>query len=516
MKTALKITTVCLALLMFPGLCASATSGSKKRIDSKLKSAKRGAVDQPGSPAARPVSARQAPAAVDFLHGYKLYHKRRYLNACRYLYRIMQQHTPDDTDYEWAEFFFGISLKRMGFSHASIDVLGNLVTRKPNQKIVTYCLELFEQALQAHPVEREAIINRVLCDQEYGFVDGVVADFVNYHQGVYDWEHGFFEWGNQHFEKITPDTHYYYQYLFKKALLSIYHDQIDDAVQILKSILNSERPYRELKNETRKTLARLLYEQQQFKEADLMYGEIDLNILDQAENLLERSWAHYRLGHLEKAMGLLYAFEAPSYRAAFKPEYFILKSFIYKDVCHYEKAMTVIGEFKGRYGDALESIYTRGDTADNHALMEYLLNKNSINRTWQFLELLERERTAARRIRDDVLRKYLENIYELQIEQSRRKLKLQIEREYEIAANDLLRYEENAHLMEYEIGLDMYKRVYDFHYQEEDRRNDQAPTTQARVVYPFQGEFWNDELATYQVKLPNKCQNLEEWDIFFK
>jgi hypothetical protein len=35
-------------------------------------------------------------------------------------------------------------------------------------------------------------------------------------------------------------------------------------------------------------------------------------------------------------------------------------------------------------------------------------------------------------------------------------------------------------------------------------------------VYPFQGEFWNDELADLKVVLPNKCKNLEEWDIFFK
>ena len=69
--------------------------------------------------------------------------------------------------------------------------------------------------------------------------------------------------------------------------------------------------------------------------------------------------------------------------------------------------------------------------------------------------------------------------------------------------------------MEYEIGLDMYKRVYDVHYQEnaKDRSDGSSPK---RAVYPFQGEFWNDELADYQVTLPNKCQDMEEWDIFFK
>ncbi len=454
-------------------------------------------------------------AQTNFLTGYKLYQNKDYQKACGYLYRYLKQQTPDDVDYEWAEFFFGISLKKLGYSHAAIDVLSNLVTRKPNQKIVFYCLELFEQALRYQPVDRETIINRVLCDQEYGFLEGNVSDFVHYYQGVYDWQNGFYHWGNQHFNQINPQTHYYYQYLYKKALLALYRDNITEAIDFLKQVLRSDKPSRKLQDDARKTLARLLYEQQQFDEADFMYAQIEKSILEQAENLLERAWTEYRMGNPEKAMGLLYAFEAPSFRDAFKPEFYILKSFIYKDVCHYDKAMTVIDEFRSRYGDALEIIYSRDPYVDNHALMLYLLNKKNIHQIWQFLELLEAEKAACIEFKDPALRSHLEKLYDLQIQQSRNKLKLLIEEEYEKAANNLLQYEENAHLMEYEIGLDMYKRVYEVHYKEDKNESSDTPKPK-RAVYPFQGEFWNDELADYQVSLPNKCQDMEEWDIFFK
>jgi hypothetical protein len=152
---------------------------------------------------------------------------------------------------------------------------------------------------------------------------------------------------------------------------------------------------------------------------------------------------------------------------------------------------------------------------ENQALMLYILNKKHINQIWQFLELLEKERAACTGFKDPELRAYLEKIYDLQIQQSRNKLKYLIEKEYEKAANDLLEYEENAHLMEYEIGLDMYKRVYEAHYQEDQNKGADAPKPK-RAIYTFQGEFWNDELADYQVSLPNKCQDMEEWDIFFK
>ena len=68
--------------------------------------------------------------------------------------------------------------------------------------------------------------------------------------------------------------------------------------------------------------------------------------------------------------------------------------------------------------------------------------------------------------------------------------------------------------MAYEIGLDMYQRVNQYHYAQDGKQD--KNTSQGIVVYPFQGEFWNDELADLKVVLPNKCKNLEEWDIFFK
>jgi TolA-binding protein len=511
MKTVMMCSLIGLILLATPLTAPGAKSGPQMPVDPRALTADRPA----GAPVSSDIEKPDPADREDFDRGYRLYKRGKYRQACRYLFRYISRRTPDDTDYEWAEFFFGISLKKLGYSHAAIDILTHLVTRKPNQKIVRYSLELFEQALRTLPVEHEALINRVLCDQEYGFLDGTVADFVNYHQGLFDWEHGFFQWGDQHFSQIAPDTHYYYQYLYQKALLALFRDQLTDATELLRQILRGDQAQRQLQDEARKTLARLLYEQQKFEEADFMYAQIRRSILQQAENLLERAWAEYRLGNLEKAMGLLYAFEAPSFRNAFKPEYFILKSFIYKDVCHYDRALAVIEEFKARYGVALEIIYSRQAAGDNHKLMLYLLNKKQIQRTWQFLELLEREKAACDRFKDKDLRIYLEKLYDLQIKQSRNRLRRQIEAEYEKVANDLLQYEENAHLMEYEIGLDMYKRVYEAHYRE-DPGQPKASDSTRRAVFPFQGEFWNDELADYQVTLPNKCQDIEEWDIFFE
>ncbi len=451
-----------------------------------------------------------------FKLGYDAYSKKKYQPAAEHLLEFLSARTPDDQDYEWAEFFYGMSLFKLGYTHAAVDTLTHLVTRKPNPQIVNYVLELLERISRTIPYDKDMLIDRALCDQSYGFVEGRVAHFIHYYQGEYDWERGFFSWGDEHFTKIPEDTFYHNKYLFKRALRDIYDNRIDQAVSLLKIVILKLENGDPLKDDARKTLARLYYEKGSFAEADLLYQQIEMNIVEQAQNLLERAWVHYRLGNPERAMGLLYSFEAPSYVNAFTPEFYILKSFIYKDVCHYKTAMQILDKFKTRYGDSLEHIYRRKPLHDNQAMLLVLLNKHGIRRHWRFLNLLEKEHGLSQNNPHPMLTTYLDRLYTLKRKEIERKFKSLVSDKYEDMANSMLQFEEEAHLMEYEIGIDMYQRVHSYHYEEEPPDPDTTEALKGKAVYAFQGEFWNDELDDYEVILPNKCQNAEEWDIFFK
>jgi TolA-binding protein len=507
-------------LLTFLGaqIAVAATTASQKTTPEPVKITATKKVKKTASGKAKPkLSAVEKKHLRDqFLKGYALYEKKKYEAASPYFYEFISRLTPDDTDYEWASFFFGVCLLRMGYSHAAVDVIGHLLPRKPNPKIVTYCLEIFETLLREKPCDRNFIVETALSDQDYSFVEGDMSDFVHYYQGLYDWERGLFEWGNQHFKQIRPWRYYFFKYLYQQALYNVYQGRLDDAIDILDQIVAHPKANREIRNETRKTLARLLYEKGSYQDADYMYTQIQQSILEQSENLLERAWAHYRMGHPEKAMGLLFSFEAPRFEDAFRPEYFILKSFIYKDVCHYQRALSVVNEFKSRYGEALKQVYKRSKAEENQTLMLVMLSKPEINHTYRFLNLLEDEMAILEEMDNAAMRTYLKSIYDLQVQESKAELRNQIDDTYASIANNLLQYEEDTNLMEYEIGLDMYQRVSQIHYEEELELPTEKRKPRKVAVYKFQGEYWNDELATYKVELESKCQNMEEWDIFFK
>jgi len=457
------------------------------------------------------------PVAADkpFELGYADYGYGKYTEASAHFYRYLRTHSTDDPDYEWARFFLGISLKRMGFSHAAVDILSDLVRNKPNPKIVSYSLELLEEVSRSLPFDREKLIFQVLSDQSYGFVDQHLDDFVNYHQGVFDWQHGFIEWGNRHFESIAPGTYYFYQYHYQLALYRVYKNDPDGAIELLTRILGQTIDDTGFKDEVRQTLARLYYEVGQFEAADQVYREVETPVLNQAQHLLERAWIQYRMGNPETAMGYLYAFRAPSFQNYFTPEYYILKSFIYQSVCHYEKALAVIGEFDNYYADALTAIHNRSEIKDNPALLRVIIHQKQIKAAWDFLALLEKEREQVAAISDPALKRFLGRIYTLQLSKARTEFRKKMQDAYEKMADDLLEYEEESHLVSYEIGLDMVQRVKQYHYQEKDGGGD-ARDANRLIAYPFQGEFWSYELDDYHVTLVDKCQSAEEWDVFFK
>jgi len=468
---------------------------------------------QAGAAVVAPAPASAAATQTTFLEGYRLYSKERYTEAADRLYAYVSQHSRDDEDYDWALFFLGISFHELGLSHAAVDTLSHVLTRKPNVRIVSYSLEILENITRTRPFDWETVVLNVLVDQEFGFVEGRLTDFVHYYQGLYDWEHGYEKWGDNHFAVLRPESSYYHRYRYQKALYRLYAGDLPEAIQLLEELLADSRPPEDLKDEARVTLARLRYEQEAYEAADDVYRSLRRPTVEQARYLMERAWAQYRDGNPEKAMGLLYAYRAPSFWRHFTPEYFILKSLIYKDVCQYRNALAVVGEFQNRYGETLRGIYARRDPLESEQLVQVMMEKPRVKRLYRFSNLLADERTAAARLATGDLAGYLDSLYGLKTEAVQGELRELVDAEYRRIADDLLRYEEEAHLLEYEIGLDMYQRASDYHYPGEGRED--RPTPQAVAIYPFQGEFWNDELDDYQVVLENKCETLQEWDIFF-
>ncbi|HEY0092880.1 MAG TPA: adventurous gliding motility protein GltC, partial [Archangium sp.] len=96
-------------------------------------------------------------------------------------------------------------------------------------------------------------------------------------------------------------------------------------------------------------LARTHYGMQQNRYALFYFGKVERGTSEWLESLFEASWANYRVGQYEQALGNLITLSSPFFREEYFPEALILKAVIYYENCRYRESSLILQEFERTY-----------------------------------------------------------------------------------------------------------------------------------------------------------------------
>src|SRR5437016_4665364 len=118
-------------------------------------------------------------------------------------------------------------------------------------------------------------------------------------------------------------------------------------------------------------LARLAYQRGDDALATRLYERVGRGAPEWLDALFEASWAHFRRGEDEKALGNLLTLHAPFFQERFFPESFVLKALVMYENCRYPDARAALAEFQQRYqplhdglAETLLNLRTPEDAAD--------------------------------------------------------------------------------------------------------------------------------------------------------
>ncbi|NJK89614.1 MAG: hypothetical protein HC923_09545 [Myxococcales bacterium] len=209
-------------------------------------------------------------------------------------------------------------------------------------------------------------------------------------------------------------------------------------------------------------------------------------------------------------MGILYALEAPSYRDFHAPEKFLLRSLVYMNLCHYIPAKREIRRFRFRFQGPLDSIKQRVDLREDEVLRGAALQDGQIGRKADFRRKLRREAdlidTVGGSWVESGLDERLRSIYGLALQKAELDLNAELSAEARRVAEELVEFEEQMYLLDYEVGLAIYRRLR----KEDARRISEAddlsiPPAGDQAYFEFVDEFWNDELPRYDFFIENRC-----------
>lgn len=432
--------------------------------------------------------------------------------SARKLFQFVSWTSSTDENHAWAQYFLARSFADLGLWHASGYYLARVARERSNPAVLPRALEEL-RTLVDRPHNEVMIDQQIFGTLDLGFLPESVAGFAHYQQGMLSLRVGNERWAQTHFSKLAEGSPEASQARFALAVTRLREHQDnklppDSILAEFEQLADDEKLNLDARNEARLAVARLRYERKEFAKALEWYGKVKLPELDpgRASLYLEEAWTRYHLGQLRAAMGILTALDSPGFRDEFLPDKYLLRSMVFRDLCHYLPAKRAAKELTRRFADSLEAIRERQDLTADLRLRRAAESHGSTRKAARYLEQLklEAERIGAYAgVFEAPLVSHLSRLYALEIAEATRLYELRVKESVRVEADKLLRGAEQVRLMDYEVGLKLYERI------KQGSRlvalEADEPVGPAQVAFKFEGEYWNDELRSYRYAIQSRC-----------
>lgn len=305
-----------------------------------------------------------------------LFDAQKWPEAALALYGVVAGETGDDDgNKQLAQYFLSISLYRMKLYQASYALFGFIADNRNHLKFGETLLWLAKLATQLP--EPADIIERVgrYRDTEIAAFDNdkqkELFFQLNYLLGRYKYRNRQFEEAIRLFNKVDEKSQYFIQAQFfagtsyvqlRKSVPAVQAFQriesaIDDGVEGVEdegrirdlAYLSMARTYYSASIKLDAETNTPSIDEKKLSAAVKNWNQIDESSEYWLDALFEESWAYFMAGQYPKALGNIHTIQSPYFPGGFYPEAEILKAVIYFSNCNYEAATTVVARFNKRY-----------------------------------------------------------------------------------------------------------------------------------------------------------------------
>jgi hypothetical protein len=288
------------------------------------------------------------------------------------------------------------------------------------------------------------------------------------------------------------------------------------------------------------SIARIFYSTRNFETALKYYGEIEKYSPLWLQALFEKSWAFFRAANYERAMGNLHTLNSPYFEEQYFPESRVLQAVILFSNCRYEDAIVVVDQFVKEYDDlrkelnaqmrqnedpadfyywlAALSVKGKGFSKRLKRIFNIALADQKLYRLFSFIITLDREEAILENMRQAAVQKDLAErllgelvtYRELAIgetgEQARSRL--------DTKRRELQRLISQSMKVKFE-ALNALKEIIEGI--RDSSRTDEAASSgwklkidDEHLAWPFNGEYWKDELDSYLFRVENLCPEKQQ------
>lgn len=520
-------------------------------------------LDEGQKPDEGPVTAGQM--TEEAAQGKRLFDAEKWAEASLILKRVVDGETGDDEgNKQIAQYHLAIALYRLQFYQASYGIFSTVAVKKNHLKFNETLLWLAKLATQLpEPADIVALVGKYTDDQVARFNNPQQRDLywqLNYLLGRYKYRNRNYEEAISLFEKVDKKSKYFVQSQFfsgisyvqlRKSVPAVKSFQrivqaIDDGAEGIEdearmrdlAYLSMARTYYSasvrLDDENRPTI-----DSQKLSAAVKYWNRVDVASEYWLDALFEESWAYFMAGDYPHALGNIHTLEAPYFPNSFYPEADILKAVISFTICQYDDATTTVARMKKKYEPIkkeLEAVLNRFKGEGNEQqfyqflkdvragkanlsptikpVVENALSDRQLLKNLEYVKFLDEEdgrfKKAPPSFRNSPVGSDVTDALNLARDVATRNAGSLAKERYQRNLDEL-----NEHLR------DAQKIIVDITNAERNKLDQQVVSglvskeeaqtygvvkpDDEHVLWPFDGEYWRDELGFYRQVVVSKC-----------
>lgn len=352
----------------------------------------------------------------------------------------------------------------------------------------------------------------------------------------------------QYYKRVGEKSRYYYSALYNMGLAQTELNQTDAALQTFQKLLASRSSARA--NDTNRVaaqlaIARIYYQKKDWARSIDAYSKIPRDHVLWHSALFESTWAMLRSARFRSTLSNFQSLHSSYYEDNYLPETLLLRSIVYLYICQYDEMEKVLSLYDSQYGPALKKVSSFLEKSDSeqyfqevnkgiqlknkpsksamaglslpYNVVKYILAEGDVRRTTAYMKKIIDEKRVVdtnAQIRSSSVGQYASRLLTNRITSTRGVVANLTKKHLTDIKTELTDLSEQAGFIRYEMingKKEQLKRRIEGKSVKKNLASDEAKDREFYIengyqYYPFQGEYWLDEVGNYHYLGKQSCE----------
>ncbi len=290
---------------------------------------------------------------ADYKQAKALYTKKNYPKAAEAFFQVYEK-SSSKVEKRKAEWGLAQSLEKMNLAYSASKYYSVIVRRGrvAENPFFRSALEELGKINSRISLGQSHIVQLFKTEIRLADVPGPARGFYFYYKGVEAFAEKSLETADKHFEMVPSGSPYQLGALFHQGVIANLQGRHSRAIALFEKVLAGTRDrseYRELQEMSLMNIARVNYEIKRFAEAISYYGQIPRDSENWLDAIWESSWAFFFIEKFNNTLGNIHTIHSPFFENRFYPEAYILQAITFLRMCRFDQVKESMKRFKDRY-----------------------------------------------------------------------------------------------------------------------------------------------------------------------